>query len=137
MQVNEIKLSDYSRSLTNNKQYSPIFLWQICFHVKENIFFIFYLCFDVSYQFQLFLVTRLCAPVRKAEGQKEKRRRILFTLHDITEIKTRSFKCLFQLWESIDYLLDYFYSRCTYLVKLCLKSFRHFLCLLMALLQVA
>lgn len=31
------------------KPHRPVFLWQICFHVKENIFFFFDLCFEISY----------------------------------------------------------------------------------------
>lgn len=33
----------------NNNKYVPVFLWQICFHIKEHIFSIFDLCFDVCY----------------------------------------------------------------------------------------
>lgn len=41
-------------------QVQPVPLWQISFHIKEEILFLFDLRSDVRYQFQVFLVTCFC-----------------------------------------------------------------------------
>lgn len=62
--------TDGQRWTCGMKKHWPIPLWQIRFHVKEDIFFIFDLWFDVRYELQVFLITAFCTPVNNRQNEE-------------------------------------------------------------------
>lgn len=75
---NKINKTDGLRWTCGMKKHWPIPLWQIRFHVKEDIFFIFDLWFDVRYELQVFLITAFCTPVNNNRQNEERLMLIIF-----------------------------------------------------------